>query len=176
MHSDPFDIVGHVCMRRGAGDGTGRIVSALALHNEILRCRPDVLGVLYRGYVYASAEGPDKAVSVTSVDVPVFACLDEQVSCMYARRSMEAAAQRLEVALPNELRNALDVLDELAERSSLGLQFRLAPGETLFWNNWTNLHAFGPSERPSESGAAHVNRFEPRHVFEHHWCGAGGTV
>src|SRR5688500_12876711 len=47
FHADRCDIVGLLCVRKARSGGTSRIVSAAAIHNEIMRRRPDLIDVFY---------------------------------------------------------------------------------------------------------------------------------
>jgi hypothetical protein len=51
MHTDTCDIVSLMCLRAARTGGASRISSAMAVHNELLRARPDLLELLYEGYV-----------------------------------------------------------------------------------------------------------------------------
>src|SRR5262249_25970010 len=47
MHTDSYEVVGLLCIQRAARGGESGIVSSLAIHNELLRTRPDLLEPLY---------------------------------------------------------------------------------------------------------------------------------
>jgi len=47
FHTDGSDIVGLLCLQRSKMGGESRIASSFAVYNEILRRRPDLIGVLY---------------------------------------------------------------------------------------------------------------------------------
>ena len=55
MHSDAYEVIGLMCVEKAETGGYSRLASALAIHNEILRNRPDLLEPLYRGFPYATA-------------------------------------------------------------------------------------------------------------------------
>lgn len=50
FHFDRCDVVGLLCIRRAKEGGDSRVVSSSAVHNEILRRRPDLLEVLYQDF------------------------------------------------------------------------------------------------------------------------------
>ena len=62
-HSDPFPLIGLMCVSRAEIGGESRLVSGIAIHNEILRTRPDLLEPLYRGHVYSApdSKGPSRS-------------------------------------------------------------------------------------------------------------------
>src|SRR5687767_14975351 len=47
FHADRCDVVGLLCVRKARAGGLSRIVSAAAIHNEIMRRRPDLIDVFY---------------------------------------------------------------------------------------------------------------------------------
>ena len=140
-HTDPYRIVGLMCLQRSETGGYSRIVSALSIHNEILANRPDLLEPLYEGYHFAIAEAQFSDKPVTDFKIPPFCCIDGQVSCGYVRYFMEAAAKLRGERLPAKLTEALDHFDSLAESDDLRVRFLMEPGEMMIWHNFQMLHA-----------------------------------
>jgi Taurine catabolism dioxygenase TauD, TfdA family len=140
-HTDSYRLVGLMCLQRAETGGLSRIVSSLAIHNEILATRPDLLVPLYAGYYYAVAEARFSAQPVTDFKIPVFCCVDGVVSCGYSRSFIERAAELRGETVPAALTEALDYFDMLAVRDDIGIEFMLEPGEMLLWHNFQMLHA-----------------------------------
>ncbi len=140
-HTDSYRIVGLMCLQRGESGGYSRIVSSLAVHNEILATRPDLLEPLYDGYYYAIAEARFSANPVTDFKIPVFCCIDGSVSCGISRSFIDDAAKLRGERVPAKLIEALDYFDATAERDDLRAKFLLEPGEMLLWHNFQMLHA-----------------------------------
>jgi hypothetical protein len=140
-HTDSHGVVGLMCLQRAESGGLSRMVSALAIHNEILNTRPELLEPLYEGYYYAVSEAAFSARPVTAGKIPVFCCVDGLVSCNYVRYFMERAAELRGETLPAKLTAALDYFDTLAKRDDIGVEFMLEPGEMLLWHNFQMLHA-----------------------------------
>jgi len=130
-----------MCLQRGASGGESRIVSSLAIHNEIQANRPDLLPALYEGYHYAVAEAQFSDKPVTAFKIPVFCCIDDTVSCSYVRGFMYQAAKLLGERLPDKLVEAMDYFDALAERDDMKVEFLMEPGEMMLWHNFQMLHA-----------------------------------
>jgi hypothetical protein len=152
FHSDAFEIVGLMCLANARSGGLSRIVSTLTVHNELMKRDPHVLDALYRGYPYATAERAATDEPVTSYSVPVFSLVNDRVSSMCVDTYMLAAAKAQGVALPADLEEGLERFFETCSRSDLVLEFLLEPGEMLFFNNFTTVHARtkfedGPNER-----------------------------
>jgi hypothetical protein len=141
MHTDPFEIVGLMCVRQAASGGQSALVSSLAMHNEIVRNHPEFLESLYEGFHMAPAEAQLSGKQVTDERIPVYCCVDGKVSCLYTGRFMHAAAEKLGVPLPGKLEEALAYMAKLAERDDLALRFMLEPGEFMLWHNFLNLHS-----------------------------------
>jgi hypothetical protein len=141
MHTDPFEIVGLMCIQKGATGGQSALVSSLAIHNEILREHPEYLAPLYEGYNLALAEARLSDRQVTDEKVPVYCCVDGKVSCLYTGRFMHDAAAKMGTTLPKPLLDALAYIAKTAERDDLALRFMLEPGEFVLWHNFLNLHS-----------------------------------
>ncbi len=142
FHTDSDDIVGLLCLRQAGSGGESKLVSALAVHNALLRRRPELLAPLYRGFRYhwrgeqAPGEPP-----ITAYRIPVFSRCDGVVSVCYLRHFIEMAADDLDEPLNSAERAALDAFDELCEDPDLKVEFTLDQGEASFFNNYTTLHA-----------------------------------
>ena len=55
MHTDAGSIAALMCLKASASGGESRIASSAALHNELLKTRPDLVAVLYEGFFYSAA-------------------------------------------------------------------------------------------------------------------------
>ncbi len=141
MHTDSYELIGLMCIRRAARGGQSALVSSLAIHDEIARRRPDLLPALYEGFPMAIPEARTSTRPITDTPIPVFSYVDGQVSCMFAASFMRAAAEQLGTPLRPQLDEGLRLFQEIAERDDLALRFMLEPGEILLWNNFTNLHS-----------------------------------
>jgi hypothetical protein len=144
LHTDNAsgEILGLMTLQPAKSGGRSQIASALAIHNEILTHRPELLEPLYRGYPYnRKGRQPPGEPNVAPFNTPLFSHVDGHVSCRYVRDFMALAAQELGVPLPADLVEALDYFDATARREDMSLRFMLERGEMLFINNLTCLHA-----------------------------------
>ena len=153
LHTDFADMVSFLCVRKAKVGGESWFSSALAVHNEILATRPDLLDILYHGFPwYRSGEHADDSEPVTPWRVPVLSARDGQVSCRYVREYiMEATAHEGGVPLSEQDIEALDFFDDVAHRDGMPVHFTLEPGEAVFINNLTVLHARTKFESDSDS-------------------------
>lgn len=141
MHTDSYEIVGLMSVRKAKAGGLSGLVSSLSIHNEILRTRPELLPPLYRGFRIASEEARFSSKAMTDEDMPVFCYVKGKLSCMYEPSHMKNAAELVPGGMPADLAEALDYFDELANRDDLALRFLLEPGDMMIWHNYTNLHS-----------------------------------
>lgn len=141
FHTDRCDLVGLLCQRRAKEGGLSSIVSTMAVHNEILRTRPDLLPILYRGFHYAEREAADRPDGVTPHPIPVFSRWQGVLSCRFIRNPIETGAQRRGVPLTEQEREALELMSALSAREDMRLDMMLEPGDMQFCNNYVTAHA-----------------------------------
>lgn len=139
MHTDNAEVFVLTCVRQAMSGGETQFTNAMAIHNEMLKTRPDLLEILYRGFPWhRRGEQRDDQPAITPFNVPVFSNTDGYISVQIAFGSITSAALTMGrplTALENE---ALDYLRELTER--LQFEMRFAPGEIAVINNLTMFH------------------------------------
>lgn len=140
LHTDNYEIVGLMCLQKASEGGYSRLASSIAVHNEIAATRPDLLPALYEGYYYASREAAATDKPVTDYKIPIYCNIDGVVSCRYTREFIYRAGTTLG-GLPDDLGQALDHLNAIADRDDMRLHFTLEPGEIMIINNYTTLHS-----------------------------------
>ncbi len=140
MHTDSYEVVGLMCVRRAKAGGSSGLAPSLSIHNEILRKRPELLEPLYRGFRIASEEARFSSKAITDEAMPVFSYVDGKLSCMYEPSHMRNAAEILG-GMPAELAEALDYFDSIANREDMALRLLLEPGDMMLWHNYLNLHS-----------------------------------
>ncbi|MFO1313243.1 MAG: TauD/TfdA family dioxygenase [Burkholderiales bacterium] len=140
MHTDSYEVIGLMCVRRAKSGGMSGLAPSLSIHNEILQKRPDLLPPLYRGFRIASEEARFSSKAITDDEMPVFSWVDGKLSCMYEPSHMKNAAELLG-GMPDDLAEALDYFDGIANREDMALRFLLEPGDMMLWHNYLNLHS-----------------------------------
>jgi len=140
LHVDLGQIVGLMCVRQARRGGYSQYASGLAVHNEILAARPDLMPILYRGFPYhrRGEEAPGQA-PITPYDIPVFSNCDGKVSVFMVREIINAAFRDLHRTFTPEEIDAIDAFRAAAQR--VQFEARLEPGEATFLNNYTVMHA-----------------------------------
>ncbi|HXQ41905.1 MAG TPA: TauD/TfdA family dioxygenase [Candidatus Udaeobacter sp.] len=139
FHTDRTDVVGLLCIGQAREGGFSKVASTVAIHNEILRRRPDLLELLYRPYPRTKL-GEEKGGEGEVYMLPVFGLRDGRFTSHYSRTYIEAS-QKLPAAprLSAEQDEALDLIAEVAE--AICYRMRLAPGDMQFLNNHVIYHA-----------------------------------
>jgi hypothetical protein len=141
FHTDSGDVVGLLCLRRAASGGLSSVVSAVTIHNEILKRHPEYLAPLYRGFHYIRREAALTDSPVTPHRLPVFGARDGLLSVRLIRNQINAACAKTGVALEPIERAALDLFDELAQDPDIHLDMDLEAGDIQFCNNYVVLHS-----------------------------------
>ena len=84
-----------MCLAGAATGGVSRLVSALAIHNEMRASHAEHLAALYAGFHYHwRGEEPPGEPPINDYRVPVFSTRDGVVSCCYLRHFITMAAAR----------------------------------------------------------------------------------
>jgi len=142
LHTDSDDIVGLLCIRQSKSGGISQIASSVAIFNEILKQRPDLMPVYEDGFTYHwFGEQPPGEGVVTSYKVPVFGYEEGKLSCCYLREFIRMGAEETGRAFTEAEEEALALFEETAEREDVMFTYRLEPGWASFINNYTTLHS-----------------------------------
>ena len=138
-HADSSDVVGLLCVRPAKSGGVSTIISSVAVHDELVRTRPDVADLLHEQWWHdrRSGDGPDSFFQCS-----VFAEQDGRLFAHYGRQYMESASRGPGVPeLTPQQVEALDVLDAMTNAPEFVLNMDFAPGDIQFLNNYTVMHA-----------------------------------
>jgi hypothetical protein len=139
-HVDAADITGLFCLRPAKAGGVSRIVSSVAIHNEIFRSRPDLLEVLYQPYHW-SMQGNELPGAPGFYTQTIFDVADGFFACRYTRTHIRSA--EINPELPNltpAQSEALDLIDEICARPEFHVTMMFEPGDIQFLNNHLTMH------------------------------------
>lgn len=144
FHNDYHEVLSLACVAKASEGGESRFASGLAVHNILLAERPDLLEVLYQGWydgMYPYYRLPRPQTDMPPKFVPYFGEADGRLS-IHAINSMlsEFVPAEMGIEIPEEVREAIRVVQDVAERPDVAASFTLEPGEMVFWHNWTLLH------------------------------------
>ncbi|MBB3182427.1 TauD/TfdA family dioxygenase [Variovorax sp. Sphag1AA] len=140
FHTDQCDVLGLLCVREPISGGDSRVVSSAAIHNEVLRRRPDLLPVL-RAPFFFSRQGEEVEGEMPWYGRPVFDwSADGRFTSIFSLSFIESA-QRLEGVpqLTKAQREALELVAQLADELSTTIALRR--GDMQFFNNHVVYHS-----------------------------------
>ncbi|MGQ0675323.1 MAG: TauD/TfdA family dioxygenase [Rhodospirillales bacterium] len=150
FHTDRCDVVGLLCVRQALKGGLSRLSSSAAVHNAMLKRRPDLAEALYRP-VWRSRFGEEAENNDAVYPLPVFGQRDGKFTSHYSLTYIEAAEMAPGAPKPEpKQREAIDMLMALA--NELSFDMTLEPGDMQFVNNHVIYHARTAFEDDAGSG------------------------
>jgi hypothetical protein len=139
FHGDRCDVVGLLCVRKAKSGGVSRIVAAAAIHNEVLRRRPDLIDVFYSDW-HNSRQGDEAPGESRAYPKPIFGFRDGHFTGLFSPAYIRFAQEFPEVPrLTHAQEEALELFGDLAEQ--LALDMRFEPGDIQLLNNHLIYHA-----------------------------------
>ena len=139
FHADRCDVVGLLCVRKAKSGGLSRITSATAIHNEVLRRRPDLLDVFYADW-YHSRQGDEAPGESRAYPKPIFAFRDQHFTGLFSTNYLRFAQEYPEVPRFTQRQlEALDLFGKLADELALDMTFE--PGDIQLLNNHLIYHS-----------------------------------
>jgi hypothetical protein len=155
FHTDllPVDVLGLFCVRRAKSGGESMVVSALTLHNVLRDERPDLLEALY-GSFHVDWRGEEPHGESPFFTLPMFTERDGRVTTrIVSVPYYKSAARWGEQYAPTPLQlEALEAVQEIANRPELMLSMDFQEGDIQLLNNHTTLHARTAYEDCDEPG------------------------
>ena len=141
FHNDSTDIVGLLCLNEARSGGLSRVVSAVAIHNELVATRPDLARTLYSPF-HVDRRGEQPPGEPPAFVTPFFVRHGGRLFTKYNRRYVETA-QRFDGVPPlTPLQiEALDAMDRLAADPRLCVEMALERGDMQFVCNHALLHS-----------------------------------
>jgi hypothetical protein len=155
FHTDmlPVDVLGLFCLRTAKSGGASKLTSALTLHNVLREERPDLLEALY-GMFHIDWRGEEPAGEKPFFTLPMFSERDGKVTVrINSLPYYESAARFGEQFRPTVIqREALEAVQEIANRPELMLTMEFREGDIQLINNHVMLHAREAYEDYPEPG------------------------
>ena len=90
FHTDRTDVVGLLCVQQATSGGVSQLCSSVAVHNEMLRRRPDLLELLFLD-IPRSRFGEEASSPEVTYDLPVFGLRDGKFTSHFSLTYIEAA-------------------------------------------------------------------------------------
>lgn len=147
FHQDSCDVVALLCRRTAKSGGTSKVISSIALRDEVQRQRPELIPVLQQDW-YHSYQGTQDPVQPPFYRCPIFGD-DPQHFCARSNRKNTDAAQRDFDEVPRlstAQKEALDLFDQLMPSDRLCYSMELEQGDLQLLNNYVTLHSRTPFE------------------------------
>jgi len=139
-HTDSCDVVGLLCLHPARSGGLSSLVSSVTICNEMSRCRPDLLKVLFEP-IETDRRGEVPEGQKPYFRIPIFNWHAGLLSTIYQRQYIESARRFPDVPPLTPLQiEALDLFDALANDPALHLGMELQPGDIQLVHNHTVLH------------------------------------
>jgi hypothetical protein len=153
FHCDGSDLVGLLCLKRAKSGGESRIVSSMAVYNEMLARRPDLVQVLRQPFAWdrndEQSPGEDPFFNL-----PVIFDMNGSPRIFFVGWYIRDAQRHPQAPrLTAEQLEALELLEGLANDPSFYLEMDFQPGDIQLLNNAKILHAreaFTDHEDPAE--------------------------
>jgi hypothetical protein len=144
FHCDGSDLVGLLCLANGASGGASAVCNSVALHNDLVRERPDLAAELYKPQPY-DMRGEQRPGARGWYQMPVFT---HHGGRLYVRliRAYILASQRHADAprLTDAAREGVEWLQDRAESGAYSVIMDFRPGDIQFINNYHVLHGRAP--------------------------------
>jgi len=147
FHQDSCDVVALLCRRTAKSGGTSKVVSSIALRDEIAKRRPDLIAALQSPYFH-SYQGTQDPTQPPYYQLPILGTHPEYFAARTNRKNT-IAAQRDFPEIPRltaEQAEALDLLDELMPSDHFCYAMELERGDMQLLNNYVTLHSRTPFE------------------------------
>lgn len=138
FHVDCCDIVGLMCINPAKSGGESSLASSVAVHNEMVRRRPDLAPVLAEPY-YRDRRGEVPAGMEPWYKIPIFNYNEGYLSTTIEPTYIGSAHRHPGVPeMTPRQREAFEYVQALAEELSLDIDFHR--GDMQFLNNHVTMH------------------------------------
>jgi len=139
FHSDFADVVVLLCLHPARSGGKSLIASSVAIHNEMLKRRPDLAAALAEP-LYRDRRGEIPDGKDPWYRVPVFNYYQGYLTSFWTPSYIRSAARFEELPkMPPALIEALDLFDALAAELAVSVEFRA--GDVQILHNHTVVHS-----------------------------------
>jgi len=154
FHQDSCDVVALLCRRTAKSGGTSKVISSMALREQVQARRPDLIPVLEADF-HHSYQGTQDPSQAPFYRCPIFSRPGEVFTARTNRKNTVAAQRDFEEVprlTPAQI-EALDLLDELMPSEQLCYSMELEQGDLQLLNNYVTLHSrthFEDHEQPDD--------------------------
>lgn len=141
FHTDGADIITLLCLHTALHGGESKVVSSGAIYNHLLRHRPDLLDELYRPMCW-HRQNEHRPGEQPWFELPVVHDLNGVPRIFYLGWYIRDAQEIPEVPrLTDHQRDAMAMLEQLANDPAFHVEMQFVPGDVQLINNGRVLHA-----------------------------------
>ncbi|HEY2178259.1 MAG TPA: TauD/TfdA family dioxygenase [Caulobacteraceae bacterium] len=159
FHCDGSDLVGLMCLATGASGGASAVCNSVALHNDMVRERPDLAAELYKPQPY-DMRGEHRQGARGWYQMPVFTQHGGRLFVRLIRAYILASQRHADAPrLTAPAREGIDWLQARAESGAYSVVMDFRPGDMQFINNYHVLHGRAPYTDDRDAGKVrHLKR------------------
>lgn len=141
FHNDSCDVVGLFCLQPAKKGGLSSVVSSVAIHNEMMRTRPDLARLFYQAF-YVDRRNEQAPGDTPYYLTPIFNYHKGRLFNRFNRMYIESAQRFPEVPrLTAQHKEALDLFDSLCLDPRLRFDMDFRHGDMQLLNNYVTLHS-----------------------------------
>ena len=133
------DFVGLLFLQTAKSGGQSQLISAYALHNELLEHHPEVLETFYQTFCF-DRRGQFREGEPPVTQAPIFHWDGNELTARYLHYYIQVGHDMAGQPLNPKQENALQDMESLLRCPDLRVEFNLRPGQMLFTNNRWILH------------------------------------
>jgi hypothetical protein len=139
-HTDGSDLVGLMCLRKAKSGGLSCVANVVAIYNELLRTRPDLVAALYEPVPW-DFRGEEPPGAPGFYMKRVFTAHDGRLFVRFIPQYIKASQRHADAPrLSPVVIEALDTVSAMARQPEFNVYMDLEPGEMQFINNYHVLH------------------------------------
>jgi hypothetical protein len=139
-HTDGSDLVGLMCLRKARAGGHSCVANVVAIHNELVRARPDLAAILYEPlpWDFRGEQPPGKPGFYMR---QVFTAHEGRLFVRFIPQYIKASQRHADAPrLSARAIEALDTVSAMANDPSFNVYMDFEPGDIQFINNYHVLH------------------------------------
>ena len=141
FHTDGADLVGLLCLQHAKSGGESKIASSYAVYNELLARRPDLVDVLYEP-LYWDRNDEQGEGEPPFYALPAFSDVNGSPRIFYIGWYIRDAQRHAETPrLTDVQRDAMDLLEAIANSPEFCVEMEFEPGDIQLLNNAKILHS-----------------------------------
>ena len=139
-HTDGSDLVGLMCLRKAKRGGLSCVANVVAIYNELVKTRPDLVAELYNEMPW-DFRGEQPKGGAPFYMRSVFTEHDGRLFCRFIPQYIKASQRHPDAPRLTALQiEALDTVAAMARDPEFNVYMDLQPGEMQFIDNYHVLH------------------------------------